>query len=140
MDVKTADLLKLIRTQHKTKNLLTILCYGFIIGGLFVYIFYAFSRGNAIKLVKKHTENIKEYQTEKIMTNPRIKLQHDDGNIYDISAKKAFHKNEEEVILYDVFAEGDLGKITSGELEISEEGDHLVFTKNPILILNQTEK
>ncbi len=140
MDIRTEQVLKLIRSQHKTRNLLTILCYTLIVGGLLVYIFYAFNQSRAIKLVKKHTDNLKEYQTEKIMTNPRIKVKHDDGNIYDIRAKKAFHENEEEVKLYDVFAEGEIGKITSGELDISEEGDHLVFTKNPILILNQTEK
>jgi hypothetical protein len=41
--------------------------------------------------------------------------------------------------MYDVFAEGKIGKITAGELEITESGDHMVFTKNPVLILNQTE-
>ncbi|MBU6141157.1 MAG: hypothetical protein KGP29_06360 [Proteobacteria bacterium] len=140
MDLRTEEVLQLIKSQNKTRNLLTILCYALIIGGLFVYIFYAFNQSRAIKLVKKHSDNLKEYQTEKIMTNPRIKIKHDEGNIYDIRAKKAFHENEEEVKLFDVFAEGKLGKITSGELHVSEEGDHLVFTKNPILILNQTEK
>ena len=47
------------------------------------------------------------------------------------------HKDENEAILYDVFAEGDIGKITAGELQINQDGDHLVFTKNPILILNK---
>lgn len=139
MDKKTQQVLQLIHAQNRTKNLLTKLCYSLIIGGVLVYGFYAFDQGNAIKLVKKHSENLKNYKTEKIMTNPRIKVQHDDNNIYSIRAKKAFHENEEEVRLYDVFAEGDIGKITSGELQISEEGDHMVFTKNPVLILNQTE-
>lgn len=140
MDNSTEQLLKILKSQHKIRSLLTILCYALIIGGLFVYVFYAFNQSRTIKLVKKHAENIKEYETEKIMTNPRMKLQHSDQNIYNINAKKAFHKNQEEVILYDVFAEGAIGKITAGELEVSEEGNHLVFTKNPVLILNQTEK
>jgi hypothetical protein len=140
MDIRTEQVLKLIKAQHRIRSYSVFLCYTFIIGGLFVYVFYAFSQSRAIKIVKDKADNLKEYQTEKIMTNPRIKLQNDDGNIYDIRAKKAFHHNQDDVTLYDVFAEGAIGKITSGELDVSEEGDHLVFTKNPILILNQTEK
>lgn len=139
MDLRTEQVLKLIQSQHKTRIYLVVLCYALIIGGVFIYIFYAFSQSKTIKLVTEKVENIKEYQTEKIMTNPRIKLQHEDGNIYDIRAKKAFHRNEDDVTLYDVFAEGEIGKITAGELEISEQADHLVFTKNPVLILNQTK-
>ena len=118
---------------------MVFLCYTLIIGGVFVYVFYAFGQSRTIKLVKDKAEHLSEYKTEKIMTNPRMKLQHDDGNVYDIRAKKAFHRNEDDVTLYDVFAEGEIGKITAGELEISEQADHLVFTKNPVLILNQTK-
>jgi len=139
MDSVTAQVLKLIDSQHKIKKFLTISCYLLIVGGVFVYVFYGFSRSNAIKLVKDRAESLKEYKTEKIMTNPRIKIQHEDGNIYDIRAKKALHENEQEMIMYDVFAEGKIGNITAGELEITESGDHMVFTKNPVLILNQTE-
>ena len=74
------------------------------------------------------------------MTNPRIKFEHGDAQVYHIQAKKAFHKNNQEAILYDVFATGEIGNITAGELEIDEKGDHLIFTKNPILILNKTSK
>jgi hypothetical protein len=140
MDLKTQQVLKLIDSHLRIKNFLTILCYALIIGGLFVYIFYAVNRSNAIKLVNDYKKNPKEYETEKIMTNPRIDFQHNDSKIYHIQAKKAFHKNEQEVILYDVFATGDIGKITAGELKIDDEGNHLVFTKNPVLILNKTEK
>ncbi|MBM3579364.1 MAG: hypothetical protein FJX34_01160 [Alphaproteobacteria bacterium] len=137
MDSSIEQILKIIHLQNLTRKLLTALCYVLILGGIMVYVFYTFSQGRAIKLVTKHAENIKKYQTEKIMTNPRIKLQHADGKVYDIRAKKAFHKNENDVILYDVFAEGEIGKITAGELDISEEGDHLIFSKNPVLILNK---
>jgi hypothetical protein len=139
MDSVTAQVLKLIDSQHKIKKFLTISCYLLIVGGFFVYVFYGFKKSNAIKLVKDRAESLKDYKTEKIMTNPRIKIQHENGNIYDIRAKKALHENEQEVIMYDVFAEGKIGKITAGELEITESGDHMVFTKNPVLILNQTE-
>ena len=139
MDLRTEQVLKLIKSQHRIRNYSTALCYTLIVGGIFVYVFYALNQSRSIKLVKDKVENIKQYQTEKIMTNPRIKLQHEDGNIYDVRAKKAFHHNQDDVTLFDVFAEGEIGRITSGELEISEQGDHLVFTKNPVLILNQTK-
>ncbi len=139
MDIRTEEVLKLIKSQTKIRHLLTTLCYLMIVGGILVYVYYAVNKTDTIKLVKDKADNISEYKTEKIMTNPRIKLQQNDGSIYDIKAKKAFHQTESEVILYDVFAEGNLGKITAGELEVSESGDHLIFTKNPVLILNRID-
>lgn len=140
MDLQTEKILQLFHSHSRIKNYLTILCYFIIVSGLFIYIFYAFSTSHAIKIVNEYQKNPTEYKTEKIMTNPRIKFQHSDAHIYNIQAKKAFHKDESEVQLYDVFAEGDIGKITAGELKIDEEGDHLVFTKNPVLILNKSKK
>ncbi len=140
MDLRTAQVLKLIQSHSRIKNFLTILCYCLIIGGLFVYIFYAANQSRTIKIVNKYKENPQDFQTEKVMVNPRIKLQYDEAQTYDIHAKKALHKDDNEVILYDVFATGEIGKITAGELEVSDEGNHLVFTKNPVLILNKTSK
>ncbi len=139
MDLETQKTLKIFHSHHRIKRFLTNLCYAMIIGGLFIYIFYAFTHSRTIKLVTEYEKGIKEYKTEKIMTNPRIKFQYSDNQIYNIRAKKALHKDESEALLYDVFAEGDIGKITAGELKIDENGDHLVFTENPILILNKNK-
>ncbi len=111
-----------------------------IIGGIFVYIFYAFNRSHTIKLVNQFNKDPKAYEAEKIMTNPRIKFQYNETQVYHIKAKKAFHKNEQEAVMQDVFATGDIGNITAGKLEIDEDGNHLVFTQNPVLILNKTGK
>ena len=138
MDSKTEQVLKLINSHLRVKNFLTILCYCLIFGGLFIYVFYALNQSHIIKIVNKYKENAQQYKTEKIMTNPRINFQYNDKQVYHIRAKKAFHKDDQEAILYDVFATGDIGDITAGELEIDEEGDHLVFTKNPVLILKKT--
>ncbi len=141
MDIKTEEILKLFYSHLRIKNFVTTLCYCLIVGGVFVYVFYAFNQSNKIKLVAEIKEQSKKsYQSEKIMTNPRIKFEHGNAQIYRIQAKKAFHKNNQEAILYDVFAEGDIGNISAGELEIDERGDHLTFTKNPVLILNKTQK
>ena len=140
MDLRTKQTLELINSHLRVKKILTILCYALIAGGSFIYIFYAFNQSRTIKVVNDYKNNPTEYKTEKIMTNPRIKFQYNDKQVYDIQAKKAFHADENEVMLYDVFAKGDVGRITAGELKINEEGDHLIFTKNPILILNKTQK
>lgn len=140
MDDRTEQVLKLIRSHSKIRNYLTWLCYFAIVGGVFVYAFHAISKNNrAVKLVKQYNQNPDHYKIEKIMTNPRMIFQYDDGQVYHIKAKKAHHVDQEQVVLYDVFATGDIGNITSGKLEVSEQGDHLVFTENPILILNRTE-
>ena len=93
---------------------------------------------NNIKIISDYKENFKDYKTEKVMTNPRINFQHSNNNIYHIKAKKAVHASDQEMVLFSVFATGNVGNITAGELKIDEEGDHLVFSKNPILILNKT--
>lgn len=138
MDLRTEQILKLFQSHLRVKNFLTILSYCMIVGGIFIYVFYALNRRDAIKLVKDYKKNSNEYKAEKIMTNPRIKFQYNDSQVYQIQAKKAFHQDNEEALLYDVFATGEIGNITAGELKIDEEGNHLVFTKNPVLILNKT--
>ena len=140
MDDKTQQVLKLIRSHSKIKNYLTVLCYLLIFGGIFIYVFYAINKSHQnIKLISRYKDDAKNFKTEKIMTNPHIKFQYSDDQIYSIKAKKAYHENEEEVMLYDVFATGDIGNITAGTLKIDESGDHLVFSQNPVLILNQVE-
>ena len=140
MDLETQKILQIFHSHGRIRNILTLLCYGIIVSSLFIYVFYAFNQSRNITLVSDYSKGIKQYKTEKIMTNPRIKFQYSNGEIYNINAKKAFHKDENEVLLYDVFAEGNIGKITAGELKVDEDGDHLVFTKNPVLILNKTEQ
>ncbi len=141
MDTKTEQVLQLIQSYARTKKLLTIICYAAIIIGILNYVFHAFDKSQVIRLVNEYQKNSDKYETEKIMTNPSIKLQHQGSEIYYIKAKKAIHSdNKQDAVLYDVFATSVTGNITAGELKISENGDRLVFTKNPVLILNKTKK
>ncbi len=140
MDIKTQEVLKIINSHLRIKKFLTILCYFLIVGGMFVYLFAAINKSKTITVVKQIQDNMNNFQTRKVMTNPRIDYQHNDNQIYHIKAREASHKDENEVIMYDVFASGKIGDITAGELKIDEEGDHLVFTKNPVLILKQTNQ
>lgn len=141
MDSRTAFALKKINLHLKVKKYLTILCYFLIIAGAFTYIFYALNKPTQqYKLVTDYQKNPQNFQIEKIMVNPRIKFQYNESQVYTIKAKRAVHKDEQEVTLFDVYATGEAGNITAGQLVINDEGNHLVFTQNPVLILNNTEK
>lgn len=140
MDLRTALALKRINLHIKVKKYLTILCYFLIVAGILVYIFYAVNKSTQqYKLVTDYQKNPEKFQIEKIMINPRIKFQYTEDDIYSIKAKRAIHKDEQEVTLYDVYAIGKMGNIAAGQLVINDEGNHLVFTQNPVLILNKTE-
>ena len=54
-----------------------------------------------------------------------------------IKAKQAFYKKDAETTLQQVFAESEIGNITAGQLVIYDSGNYLVFSDNPVLILNQ---
>jgi len=138
MDLKTIQALKLINLHSKIKKYLSILSYFFIVSGVIIFIFYALSKTNQkFKLVNDYKKNSEQFQTEKIMENPRIIFQYNETEFYKINAKKAVHHNESEAVLYDVRAVGNVGNITAGELKISDNGERLIFTKNPVLILNK---
>ena len=138
MDPRTTIALKKIHLHVRVKKYLTVLCYIFIVAGIFIYIFYGLNKTNqTYKLVSDYQKNPEKFNVEKIMVNPRIKFQYNDKQIYSIKAKRAVHHDEQEVTLYDVYATGEMGNITAGELKINENGDHLVFTQNPVLILNK---
>lgn len=137
MDIKTENILKQFKSHLKIKAILTFLCYVAIFGGIFVYIFYATKQSTNVQIITDYKKNKDNYKTQKIMTNPRISFEYNKNQLYRIEAKKAFHQNNSEAILYDVFAKGEIGNITAGELKIEEDGNRLIFTNNPILILNE---
>lgn len=140
MDDRTLKTLKIIAFHLKIKNYLTVLCYFLIVSGLMFYVFHAATKTRQnIKLVTDYKSDPTKYKTTKTMTNPRIDLQYNDTQIYHIKAEKAFHDDEKKVTMYNVFANGEIGNITAGELKISEEGERLIFTDHPVLILKQTE-
>ena len=136
MDKKTLEVLKKIKLYGKIKNYLTAISYLVIIVGVMIYIFHSLEQKNNLKIVSDIENKKNNVQAEKIMINPRIILQYNQSEIYNIKATKAFHKSANEIILNEVFAEGDIGKISAGELKISEDGNQMIFTKNPVLILN----
>lgn len=139
MDIRTTQALQIFQAHSRVRDLLTYFCYFLIIAGLFIYVFYAFNHSRAAKLVLKYKEQASEMKAEKIMTNPRIDFQYQDGQVYHIKAKRAFHRDNQSAHLFDVSATGALGTIDAGELQINEEGDHMIFSKNPVVVLNKTD-
>lgn len=139
MNDKTSNTLKRIRKQTIIQRILKTTCYIAIISAIMIYASIGITKTQTIKLVNKFKDDKEDFVTEKIMTNPEIKVKYGNNDIYDIKAKEAFHKDESEAILKDVVAISSLGKIESGKLKIEEEGDRLIFTDKPILILNKKE-
>lgn len=135
MDQKTKKILIGIKRYLIVKKILTITCYLIILSGLTLYFFHGFSNQNKIQLITDYEINKAEYLSEKTMINPKIILQYNQSDIYNIKASKAVHKTDNEIILQDVFAEGNIGKISAGQLKISEDGNKLIFSINPVLIL-----
>lgn len=128
-----------VKNSKKLQKVLTIFCYSFIFFALIFYASNFFKEKKTIRIVNQIKSEREKFLAEKIMINPNIKIKNDDGKIYKITAKNAKNYNNEQVILTEVFAESNDLKISAGELKILENGNHLIFSKNPILILTTYE-
>lgn len=140
MDSQTKKTLAAFKTHYRIKKLLTILCYLMITAGTLIYFSHAINKSKSVKIVSDFKKNPNSYKIEKTMINPTTNFQYNDNQIYHIKAKKASHSDDNQATLYDVFATGKIGNITAGKLKINNKGDNLVFTQNPILILNKTSQ
>ncbi len=137
---QTLKILSRINLHQKVRKILIIFSYFLILAGILTFIFFTLNKKNQkYKLVSDFKKNYKNIENEKIMINPKTRFQYNENDIYDIVAKSAKHRNNEEVTLFDVFAEGKIGNITAGKLEISDNGNNLIFSQNPVLILNDVK-
>jgi hypothetical protein len=133
------NLLEIINNFNKygkIRKVLTSLCYLFIISAIMLYISNIFNKNSKIRIINKFkdTETLK---AEKIMEKPRLTIKSDNGDLYNISANKAYHLSDEEITMEEVLATSTNAKISAGELKISEGGNRLIFSKNPVLIFKQ---
>ena len=128
-----------VKNSKKLQKVLTIFCYSFIFFALIFYASNFFKEKKTIRIVNQIKSEREKFLAEKIMINTNIKIKNDDGKIYKITAKNAKNYNNEQVIMTEVFAESNDLKISAGELKILENGNHLIFSKNPILILTTYE-
>jgi len=128
-----------VKNSKKFQKILIIFCYLFIFFALIFYLSNFFSDKKTIRIVNQIKSERDKFLAEKIMINPNIKIKNDDGKIYKITAKNAKNYNNEQVVMNEVLAESNDLKISAGELKILENGNHLIFSKNPILILTNYE-
>ena len=132
---ETSSIINGIKRRVKLRKILTLLCLIVLIFGVLSFLFYGFdTTNNAIKFISKK-DQIKKI--EKVMINPKIKFEYDDGQLFDIQASRAVHKDENDVELFDVKASGNAGDITAGNLLITNDGNDMHFSNNPILIIKE---
>ena len=133
-------ILKKFKKQRIFKIILLAASYCSIFFIIMVYSLIAVKKSSNIKIIKSFQDNQNKLASEKIMTNPSIKIKYNDNDIYHINAKRAYHGNEEEAILEKVTAKGKIGKITANKLEIKDNGNRLIFSDKPKLILTKKSK
>lgn len=136
-EIDTQLILENFKKSSQIKKNLSIFCYILIGLAIGFYVSNFFEKNHKITIINNSKNNSKNIKAEKIMTNPRMSIMHDDGKIYKISATRAYHFTEDEVTMEEVHASSDIGNISAGELKIIDGGNHLIFSKNPVLIFNQ---
>ena len=124
-----------IKNYQKIRTFLVFFCYIFIVFALLFYVAQFSLNNNKIHIVRKSNQN--SIFAKKTMLNPSLKFAYDANKIMSIKAQEAFYKKDAETILKEVSAEAEIGNITAGTLTIQDSGDYLVFSNNPILIINQ---
>jgi len=124
-----------IKKYQKIRFFMITFCYTFIICALLFYVVQFFTKSDKIHIIKKSNQNSEI--SEKTMLNPSLKFAYEENKIMLIKAKQAFYKKDAETTLQQVFAESEIGNITAGKLIIHDSGNYLVFSNNPVLILNQ---
>ena len=124
-----------IKNYQKIQAFLVFFCYIFIVFALLFYVVQFSLNNNKIHIVRKSNQN--SLYAKKTMLNPSLKFAYDTNKIMSIKAQEAFYKKDAETILKQVSAEAEIGDITAGKLTTQDSGNYLVFSDNPILIINQ---
>ncbi len=134
---ETSIIVTAIRRRTKFRKILILLCIAVLVFGFLSFLFYGFdTTNNAIKFMSKKDQISK---VEKVMLNPKIKFEYDQGQIIDIKAEKAVHKDKSDIELFNVQADGVRGNITSGNLLITNNGNDLHFSNHPVLIIKEVK-
>ncbi len=134
-------ILRRLKFHFLLKALLTSISYILLVLSIGTFAFYIFNNPQKrYKIVNEYKKGKKDAKTEKVMTNPMINFKYDDNQIFKIRARSASHTDQSSVTMYDVNAKGDLGSITAGKAQMNQNGERLIFTQNPVLIIDNKEK
>ena len=134
---KIASAIRKIRLQQKISRLSIVV--GFVVIFISINILLnqgLFNENNEITVINKYNQQIQKFDSEKVMINPYILISGENGDYYKISAKQAASSNLEDFYLENVELTGKIGKISAGSLNISDNGNLLIFSKNPVIIID----
>lgn len=138
MDERTHRVIEELKKYTKIKKILVLFCSSFLVLAVVIILFYTIHNSKNLTKYIKSKNYLDNRKIEKIMVNPRIKFEYKEGQFYDISASKAIHEDEEsDILLIDVEAKGQSQEIKAGKLVITDSGNDLFFTEQPILIIKQ---
>ena len=134
---KIASAIRKIRLQQKISRISIVI--GFVVIFISINILLnqgLFNENNEITVINKYNQQIQKFDSEKVMINPNILISDENGDYYKISAKQAASSNLEDFYLENVELTGKIGKISAGSLNISDNGNLLIFSKNPVIIID----
>ena len=136
---KRQYIVKNISIYSKIRKYLIISSALLIFLGLILFFMLGFYKNsNVIEFVAKYKDQ-KSSIIKKVMINPKIKFEHSKDSYYNMEAKEAIHKNNEDILLFDVIADGEAVNIKAGKLLVSDNGNNLTFSDNPVLIIKKTK-
>ncbi|MDA7705484.1 hypothetical protein N8772_03305 [Rickettsiales bacterium] len=121
-----------IKKNKKNTLIIFRFCITFLILSSSVFLFYIFDSNNSVVNIIKY-KNIDKKSSNKLMSNPKIRFEYENGNFYDIKGKSAKYYENGNVIVNDVIANSDSGNIISEELNITNNGNIIIFTGKPEL-------
>lgn len=121
-----------IRKNKKNTKIIFRFCILFLILSSSIFLFYIMDSNNmALNIIKY--KNLENKSNSKIMSNPQIYFEYEDGNFYKIKGESAKYHNGGDIIVKKVTANGNNGNIRAEKLDVTNNGNIIIFTGKPKL-------
>jgi|TARA_B110000259_G_scaffold63651_1_gene75201 hypothetical protein len=120
--------IKKIKKNKKNTRLIFKFCAMSLILSSSLFLFYIVNGKNTTLSIVKQKDIQKN--SVKLMHNPKIRFENDNGNFYDIKGETAKYNKDASIIAKKVTAISDSGTIISDILTISSDGNVIIFTGN----------
>lgn len=133
-------IIKSIKFYSFVRRFLSLFCIILILGTIAALLIFGIYFGHdSLQFIAKFKDK-KDLQIEKIMINPNIKFENQKNDYYTVKASKAIHQTGNDILLFDVVADGSAINIKAGKVAITNDGNDLTFSDNPVLIIKQNPK
>tara|TARA_Y100000389_G_scaffold204554_1_gene257944 strand:+ start:6076 stop:6486 length:411 start_codon:yes stop_codon:yes gene_type:complete len=128
------------KIKRNKKNIIILFrfCIISLIISSSIFLFYIIDGKNITMNIVKQKDIHKK--SSKLMNNPKIRFENDNGNFYDIKGKAAKYNSDGTIIAHQVTAISNSGIITSDRLDITNDGNVIIFTGNSNLEFYSTSK